>query len=80
MKRHGPHETRPEYLDRIFKSAPRTYKVYTLDGERIESMAVFCCENEIESADAFEIASMPVGASMDIGGGAFATFTLCRTR
>jgi hypothetical protein len=75
MKRHGPHETRPEYLDRIFRR-----KGYTLDGESIESMAVFCCQNEIESSDAFDIASMKIGASMDIGGGAFATFTLCRTR
>jgi len=73
MKRHGPHETRPEYLDRIFRR-----KVYTLDGERIESMAVFCCENEVESAEAFDLASMKPGTSVELGGGAAATFTLKR--
>jgi hypothetical protein len=68
-------ESRPEYLDRLFAG-----KVYTLDGEIIPNMTAWTWEEEIETAHAVRMARMPVGASMDIGGGAFATFTLCRTR
>ena len=68
-------ESRASFLTRIFAS-----KGYTLDGRCIPSMPWWIESNEIETGEALDFACMPAGTSVEVGGGAFASFTLTRTR
>jgi hypothetical protein len=71
----SPNESRPAFLRRIFAD-----KWFTLDGDMLFSMPEFITMNEVETGDAISMATMPVDSTMVIGGGAFASYTLKRTR
>jgi hypothetical protein len=66
-------------MDRKTESLLRS-RWFTLDGRILPDAPEFVRMNAFTAEEIQRIASMPVGASMDIGSGAFATFTLRRTR